>query len=62
MPLEKGHSEEVIQKNIRQLIHEGYEPKQAVAIAYSEARKNILNAYTSYKTNNVVEEEICYED
>lgn len=33
MPLKKGRSRETIRQNIRTLIHEGYPPKQAVAIA-----------------------------
>jgi len=37
MPLESGSSDEVIAKNIRQLISEGYKPSQASAIAYSKA-------------------------
>lgn len=37
MPLKEGHSEAVIQENIEKLIAEGYDPKQAAAIAYSEA-------------------------
>mgnify|MGYP003676592741 CR=1 FL=1 len=40
MPLEKGASKGVIQRNIRELIDSGYKPKQAVAIANSEARRN----------------------
>jgi hypothetical protein len=39
MPLKKGRSKETISKNIRQLIHEGYEAEQAAAIAYDYADK-----------------------
>lgn len=38
MPLIKGSSPEVIQENIRTLINEGYDPKQATVIAYNSAR------------------------
>jgi hypothetical protein len=39
-PLRRGHSRATISANIRKLIREeGYDPKQAVAIAYSKARK-----------------------
>lgn len=39
MPLEKGSSKKVIQKNIKTEIASGRKPKQAVAIAYSQAGK-----------------------
>jgi hypothetical protein len=39
MPLLKGSSQDIISKNIRQLIKDGYDRKQAVAIAYSHAGK-----------------------
>lgn len=39
MPLKKGSSKKVIQENTRKLIHEGRDPKQAYAIANSEAGK-----------------------
>ena len=40
MPLAKGYSREVIGKNIRELRRSGRKPKQAVAIALSEARRS----------------------
>lgn len=40
MPLKKGSSKLTIQKNIKELIKSGKDPKQAVAIAYSEAHKS----------------------
>ena len=48
MPLKKGRSKDTISKNIRQLIHEGYDPEQAAAIAYDYAE--------SYKEASVLEE------
>lgn len=40
MPIAKGRSKKVISKNIRELMHTGkYDQKQAVAIAYAQARK-----------------------
>lgn len=39
MPLKKGSSSKVIQKNIEELIKAGHERTQAVAIAYKEAHK-----------------------
>lgn len=39
MPLFQGDSQEIIQMNIRKLIHEGYSPAQAQAIALAEAEK-----------------------
>ena len=40
MPLKPGFSKEVLQDNIRELIKAGHDPKQSVAIAYSNARKS----------------------
>lgn len=40
MPLEKGKSKAVIQRNIKKEIAAGKKPKQAVAIAYSVAGKS----------------------
>jgi hypothetical protein len=39
MPLCKGGSKKVIAKNIKKLISEGYDPKQAAAISYDKAGK-----------------------
>jgi hypothetical protein len=39
MPLIQGSSEASIHSNIKKLIGEGYKRKQAVAIAYSVAKK-----------------------
>jgi len=39
MQLKKGHSKATIQRNIRTEIKAGKKSKQAVAIAYSVARK-----------------------
>lgn len=40
MPLEKGKSKEAVQSNIKTEIAAGKPPKQAEAIAYSEAGKS----------------------
>lgn len=39
MPLKAGGSRATISHNMQILIEDGYEPKQAAAIAYSEARR-----------------------
>ena len=39
MPLEKGSSRRVISNNIRTEMHAGKPQRQAIAIAYSEARR-----------------------
>jgi hypothetical protein len=40
MPLKKGKSEKAFKSNIRAEVHAGKPVKQAVAIAYSERRRN----------------------
>ena len=40
MPLKEGYSKKVIQENIREMIKAGHDPKQAMAAAYSNARKS----------------------
>jgi len=40
MPLKKGIDNETVSDNIRQLMHEGYPQKQAVAIALNEKRRS----------------------
>jgi len=39
MPLKKGRGKATIQSNIKKLKGEGYPAKQALAIAYSTAKK-----------------------
>jgi hypothetical protein len=43
MPLAKGGSQETISKNIKTEINAGKDPKQAAAIAYSQARETGKN-------------------
>jgi hypothetical protein len=40
MPLKKGASEKTISENIAELVRAGYDPKQAAAIAYKQAKKD----------------------
>jgi hypothetical protein len=51
MPLKKGHSQEVVSSNIRELVRSGYKPKQAVAVALAKSRK-----YKKMAEGGVVEE------
>jgi hypothetical protein len=47
MPLKEGSSRETISENISQLMHEGREQKQAIAIAMSKAGKTRNDAATT---------------
>jgi uncharacterized protein YdaT len=40
MPLLEGSSDETISKNIETLMNEGYDQKQAIAIAFSKAGRS----------------------
>ena len=37
MPLEEGRTQDVVDRNIRKLVSEGFEKKRAIAIAYRKA-------------------------
>lgn len=39
MPLIKSKSKKALSENIKELVKNGYDQRQAAAIAYSEARK-----------------------
>lgn len=61
MPLEKGSSQEVISRNIAELVRAGHPQKQAEAIAYSEAgkdetdtsRKKDINGFITVENNPI---------
>lgn len=40
MPLKRGSTDKIISENIRQLVHEGYPLRQAIAIAYRSAGRS----------------------
>jgi hypothetical protein len=40
MPLEKGKSKRIISSNIREMVESGHPQRQAVAAAFSQARKS----------------------
>jgi hypothetical protein len=39
MPLQKGHSKEIIAKNIHEMVKAGHKPKEAIAASLASARK-----------------------
>lgn len=49
MPLSKGYSQKTIEANTKKLIGEGRKPKQAYAIANSEAKKYTPKKKTAKK-------------
>ncbi len=53
MPLKSGKSEKSISYNIKELINAGHPPKQAEAIAYSEARKTGKDSEESSRTEDI---------
>ena len=57
MPLKKGHSQEVIGHNIKEMINAGHKPKQAIAAALATARK-----YKKMAAGGVVEGTEHYDD
>lgn len=50
MPLKKGKSKKIISENIAELQRSGRPQKQAVAIAYSEAREGKKRAKKNNKS------------
>lgn len=55
MPLKTGKSRSAIEENIKKLIDEGYDPKQAEAIAYSKARSSTNDENKFYTTEKISE-------
>ena len=53
MPLKSGSSQETISKNIKTEIEHGKDPKQAAAIAYSQARETGKNPPAAKDNLNV---------
>lgn len=46
MPLKQGKSKKVISENIKQEMAEGHPQKQAIAIAFSEARRGSKKSHS----------------
>lgn len=51
MPLSKGTGKEAREKNVKTEIAAGKDPKQAVAIAYSEQRRNAAKKAAASRDN-----------
>lgn len=49
MPLKPGHSPDVISSNIKELRNSGYPQQQAIAIAYTQARKHMQSESSKLK-------------
>lgn len=54
MPLVSGYSQQAISENIRRLVDEGYDQRQAVAISYSEAREAAKKIQDKHKRDAVM--------
>lgn len=52
MPLLKGSGQHIIGANVSELRRSGYPERQAVAIAYSEARKHRMGKKSRKKLDN----------
>jgi hypothetical protein len=57
VPLKRGHSQEVVHQNVKEMVASGYPVKQAVAASLASARKYKKMAMGGYADGGMVDDD-----